>query len=193
MFQAQVLKKAASILQFFEGKDRCLPFATTYIQLPCREPTETQNEKLLKAKLDTILDRVMDERYAMAPQIMQEVSYEMQRLMVLPSYWKFLENFNTCNDENVFIIKEELEELLHPTAVFSNEREKKFSTLMKEAEKYIGSIEICSSERLEVLKAIGLKEGHWHKCVNGHIYNVSVSGEATPSTQCPVCPDIRVN
>lgn len=191
MFQSQVLKKAASILQFFEDKDRLLPTETGYIRLPSREPT-SQNEKLLKAKLDTILDRVMDERNAIASQMMHEVSCEMQRLMILPSYWQFLEKCNTCNDENLSIIKEELKELLHPSVLFSTETEKKFSMLMKEAEKYLGSIEICNSEKLELLKAIGLKEGHWHKCVNGHIYCVAEVGETMPSIQCPVCPDTRV-
>ncbi|KAK3895156.1 hypothetical protein Pcinc_001122 [Petrolisthes cinctipes] len=189
MFQSQVLMKAATILQFYEDKDRFVPTGTGYIQLPSREPP-SQYENLLRVKIDRVLDRVMNETNAIAPQMMQEVSCEMQRMMILPSYWKFLEKCSSCNDEVVSNIKEELDELNNPTVVFSDEREKMFSKLMKEAEKSLGSIEICDSKRVEVLKAIGLKEGQWHKCTNGHIYYISEYGGTVSLIQCPMCPEI---
>ncbi|KAK4298586.1 hypothetical protein Pmani_029078 [Petrolisthes manimaculis] len=160
MFQSQVLKKAATILHFYENQDRFVPTTGSgyNIQLLSREPQQQQYENLLKANIDRVLDRVMNESHAIAPQTMQEVSCEMQRVMMLPSYWKFLEKCSSCKDERLSNIKEELHELNNPTVVFCEEREKKFSKLMKEAENSLGSVEICDSKRVGVLKAVGLRE-----------------------------------
>ena len=46
---------------------------------------------------------------------------------------------------------------------------------------------ITEAERIEIVKAIGLKKGHWYKCPNGHYYCIAQCGGAMEVGKCPDC------
>lgn len=46
---------------------------------------------------------------------------------------------------------------------------------------------VSDEEREMILKAVGLKKGHWYKCSNGHIYAIGDCGGAMEQSMCPEC------
>ena len=60
----------------------------------------------------------------------------------------------------------------------------KFVTQMSEKYKVDG---LTDAERIEIVKAIGLNQGHWFKCPNGHYYCIGECGGAMHEAKCPEC------
>jgi hypothetical protein len=46
---------------------------------------------------------------------------------------------------------------------------------------------ITEEERQQIVKAVGMKPGHWHKCPNGHYYVITECGGASQVGQCNEC------
>ena len=46
---------------------------------------------------------------------------------------------------------------------------------------------LTEAERIEIVKAINLSQGHWFKCPNGHIYCIGECGGAMEEAKCPEC------
>ena len=59
----------------------------------------------------------------------------------------------------------------------------KFEELKKKYE--VGYI--TEQEKIEIVKAVGLKKGHWYKCPNGHYYCIGECGGAMQKAKCPEC------
>ena len=38
-----------------------------------------------------------------------------------------------------------------------------------------------------IVKAVGLRKGHWYKCKNGHFYAIGECGGAMQESKCPEC------
>ena len=60
--------------------------------------------------------------------------------------------------------------------------------LLKEAS--VPGIGIPDYERKMVVQAMGLKQGHWYKCPNGHIYCIGDCGGAMMESRCNECGEI---
>ena len=50
--------------------------------------------------------------------------------------------------------------------------------LQKMGQKLNTGLGISDVERQQILKAVGLSQGHWFKCPNGHIYAIGECGGA---------------
>lgn len=46
---------------------------------------------------------------------------------------------------------------------------------------------ISDKERIEIVRAMGMKQGHWYKCPNGHIYVITECGGAMQEGNCNEC------
>ena len=46
---------------------------------------------------------------------------------------------------------------------------------------------ITPEEKVQIVEAIGLKQGHWFKCPQGHIYAIGDCGGAMETSRCPEC------
>lgn len=46
---------------------------------------------------------------------------------------------------------------------------------------------ISEGERMEIVKALNMKQGHWFKCPNGHPYVIGDCGGATQTAKCNEC------
>lgn len=69
----------------------------------------------------------------------------------------------------------------------TEESEKTLLGLVKEFSKEYGICELSEQERLMVVKAVGLKKGHWFRCSNGHYYCIGECGGAMETAKCPEC------
>lgn len=182
LFQAQVLKKVGSIQKLFKEKK---PFMQTSNVAHCKSL-----EKRMEGKIQPILNRVMENKVLIAPQMMQEISCELQRLMVLPAYWEFQKMMSNSSITKIIKIQAKLENLMNPTVVFDEETEKEVRELLKESLQYFDGLGISDSERVMIVKAMGFKQGHWYKCPKGHIYCISDCGGAVVEDMCPTCKSI---
>ena len=50
-------------------------------------------------------------------------------------------------------------------------------------------IELTKEETIMIVKTIGLSQGHWFKCKNGHIYCIGECGGAMQEATCPECKE----
>lgn len=206
-FQAQVLKKAAGILKSLP-KERDLIARTSpelgkrtklrdFLHSIDHRSQENQSTKAPKhlpkhesrlgPMMEAIVELVMQQSSIIAPQMIDEVSCEMQRLMILPAYWTLQEKFTTNSNDSLMEIKAKLEKLMDPTIKFDSERDIKVQALLKESEKHVGVLGISQSEKIMILQAMGFRQGHWYKCPNGHIYCITECGRAMEEGQCPDC------
>ncbi len=46
---------------------------------------------------------------------------------------------------------------------------------------------ISEVERMEIIKALDMKQGHWFKCPNGHFYSIGECGGAMQIGKCNEC------
>lgn len=178
-FQAQVLKKATSIFNQQQTTD-----------LPAIMRTKDSTSKhlpLLKPMVEAVVARVMEQTITITPQMEREASCELQRLSVLPAYWTFKEKSSAYHNSSIMAIKAKLEALMDPTVTYDEELDEKVRTLLKDSEQYLGGLGISNKEKIEILQAMGLRQGHWYKCPNGHIYCITECGGAMEQSTCPEC------
>lgn len=181
-FQAQVLKKAVSILQQSQG---AMP--SPFLAESQGQDSLSKHLALLKAKVEVLVAEVMKRTTSISRQMEEEVTCELQRLMVLPSYWSFLEKCTVYTNDDMVELKAKLEALMNPTVKFDEELDKKVRVLLKESEQHIGSLGISDSEKIMILQAMKLRQGHWYKCPYGHIYCITECGGAMVESNCPEC------
>ncbi|XP_063601506.1 NFX1-type zinc finger-containing protein 1-like [Penaeus indicus] len=181
-FQARVLNKGTKLLS--EESET----VNVYKSLIRRtEAQATPHMTKLKRRVEVLVNRVMQEKHIVAPQTMEEVICELQRLMILPPYWKLLEKSKSSSNSALTEIVAKIEKIMCPTIKFDSLTENKVKELLKEGETYVGGLGISNSERLMILQAMGLKQGHWYKCPNGHVYCITECGGARQSSKCPDC------
>lgn len=46
---------------------------------------------------------------------------------------------------------------------------------------------ISDVERMEIVKALNMNQGHWFKCPNGHYYSIGECGGAMETAKCNEC------
>ncbi|XP_053404550.1 NFX1-type zinc finger-containing protein 1-like isoform X2 [Mercenaria mercenaria] len=51
----------------------------------------------------------------------------------------------------------------------------------------LSALGISDDERLMIVKAMALPQGHWFRCPKGHVYAIADCGGATVEGQCPEC------
>nr|XP_045606922.1 NFX1-type zinc finger-containing protein 1-like [Procambarus clarkii] len=163
-FQVQVLKKANSVLK-----------------------QDNEYSRYILEKVRFVVHQVFRQQFRISSQRVEEVTCELQRLSVLPAFWKLTEKYAGCRNVALMNIYRELSGLLSTTVKFDKKRESRARNLLKESQKFVGGLGISNEERLEILSAMGFKQGHWYKCPNGHIYCISECGGAMVQSKCPEC------
>ena len=87
----------------------------------------------------------------------------------------------------VVTLRMQIDQLLAPTVVFTDDVDKKMSSLLQECLKHCSGLGITNAERITILQAMGSVSGHWYKCPNGHIYYIGDCGGATQLSRCNEC------
>lgn len=134
-----------------------------------------------------VVARVMEKTTTITPQMELEVSCELQRLALLPAYWTFKEKSVIHQNKNMIELRAKMEAKMDPTVMFDEVLDRDVRALLKESEQYVGGLGISDKERIEILQAMGLRQGHWYKCPNGHIYCITECGGAMVESSCPEC------
>ncbi|XP_076063757.1 NFX1-type zinc finger-containing protein 1-like isoform X2 [Oratosquilla oratoria] len=191
-FKANMLKKSSEILENMQ-KDLSSSKKELYIprmrflhsaQTIIREASKCPHLARGKNLLHDLIKRLMALTLQVTEQTQDEYNCELHRIAMLPSYWKLKEK---TSNPNVVRLVSQVESAMNPTKKFEKITEKLVVNLMKEAEKYVGGLGISEEDRQEIIKAIGLRQGHWYKCPNGHVYCIGDCGRAVVESRCPEC------
>jgi len=75
----------------------------------------------------------------------------------------------------------------YPSPRLTPEVEEEVSALITHFNKQYSINGLTKAERVEIVRAIGLAQGHWFKCPNGHFYCIGECGGATEIAKCPEC------
>ena len=87
------------------------------------------------------------------------------------------------------------DDLIRSQKPLTRDEEDEAKDLLSQVRKALGISEptalgISDRERLHVVHAMGLSQGHWFKCKQGHVYAIGECGGAMAQGKCPECGDV---
>lgn len=115
---------------------------------------------------------------------------EVNRLNLIRAFF-LLKSASSTQNRQMLIVEEtrQVKELL--TRNVKTLTEQYIATikqiLEKMAKKLNTGLGISEVERQQIVKAMGLAQGHWYKCPNGHIYVITECGGAMQEAKCNEC------
>ncbi|MCL4135375.1 UNVERIFIED_CONTAM: hypothetical protein GTU68_058133 [Idotea baltica] len=136
------------------------------------------------ARLQSLVRTVMSHSTSISDQRMQESSCELRRLAVSVGVEKVR---NSSLRQRVEHVLTRINAIMTPTVKFTEELERSVVGLLKKAERVLGSLGIDDRERMAIVKAMGMTQGHWYECPNGHVYCITECGGAMVEGTCPDC------
>jgi hypothetical protein len=128
-----------------------------------------------------------DNPFKLTQQRVRELSDEIKRFSKLYYYLKCKEGINSDKRLKAAVYFDYLEETLiksnHPYPQIENSLNKCFDKLRP----LISGLQITQDEKVMILEAMKLQQGHWYKCKNGHVYCITECGGAMEESKCPEC------
>ncbi|CAL4099740.1 unnamed protein product, partial [Meganyctiphanes norvegica] len=174
-FQAQALNKAIKIVDEFK--------------MTASNESEIANLRLqLIPYMNALLACLMKQVLFINQQMIDDIGCELQRLEKFPTYWKLQAKASEINHPSLRSKLQEVKIYMSPTKKFNHDVERQVLNLLRECELCIpGGLGISKSEKVMIAQAVGLRQGHWYKCPNGHIYCIANCGQANQAAKCPEC------
>lgn len=140
-------------------------------------------------KIKEVLLKDKNEKFS--EQLRNDIMNEIQRVSKLYEFFKCKEHLkakygkNIINEASVVLVK--LEDLL-VNKIYNYEKiESDSRECFNKIRKHVSGLGISDDERIMILKAMDLKQGHWYKCPNDHIYCIGECGGAMEVSRCPEC------
>jgi len=147
----------------------------------------------LKYELTKIQRLISNDNYA--HQRLNELSFESQRIDYLLNFYLLESKVDKASFENnsdlkkvrdlMKILKENLILKIQPFNPVIEQKVKGSFTALKKLTKF----ELTKQEKKMIHKAMGLTQGHWFKCPNGHTYCITECGGAMEKSTCPDCKE----
>lgn len=141
-------------------------------------------------KVEEALKFLMDRSQRFSDQQVADLERELKRLSYLAELNVRCKMSQFKLSDVVLATKvQQLREILEDTLPFSKGLERTVKKMFTELDDYLprSGLGITDDERVMILKAIGLKKGHWYKCPNGHVYAIGECGGAMVESKCPEC------
>ena len=157
-----------------------------------KEPSVATMKPELLEDLVLRTERLLDSlqgRQRMSDAEYQDIVHELSRFSYIRSFYllKSSPNYDgnvRCNEDKALIESLLMKNVKKLTDGDKTRLKKVMQTL---AEKLKTGLGISDEERQQILKAVGLGQGHWYKCPNGHIYAIGECGGAMQTGKCNEC------
>lgn len=163
------------------------------LQKTAEERMSSSNKEVFSARLGECIRFVEDSGQRFSEQQVWDLEREMQRL----SYLAELNSRCGKNDLDVMMtlsvkVNQEvnvLRKVLVDTKPFTEEDERWVKQALADLDSKLplSGLGVTDQERVMIVKAMGLRQGHWYKCPNGHVYAIGDCGGAMESRRCPDC------
>lgn len=156
------------------------------IFLKMNQPVESIH---IKVQLKFLLGVLCKFKWKMTQQQVDSFECELSRTNNMVRY-QVADNFMNLLQGDTTLDKRKLSRLNN--LIFSN---KTFDAASKmEVEQLFKSLSFQVNDiyvdRIMIVKAVGLKQGHWFKCPNGHPYCIGECGGAMEKSNCPDCGSV---
>lgn len=140
----------------------------------------------------------MFEEWVVSPRLMfrdqegQDAREELLRLQ----HWLRLLIFRHLSEERDVQLPERVEGRLKDAILFmegglvyEKSRQESTKKLLEELQDLVpeSGLGISDKERVMILEAMNLAQGHWYKCPRGHVYAIGDCGGAQQESRCPEC------
>ncbi|XP_023016144.2 NFX1-type zinc finger-containing protein 1 isoform X1 [Leptinotarsa decemlineata] len=149
--------------------------------------------KAIETQINFILNPLLRDEDQITLQEIEDVQLEISRLKRMVEISEIREK-NQVRKSLIFFsrspntkVLETLEEIEKLVTSHSRYTDKTDQIVKKRLKKVNCGIQISDSERIEIVKALGLSKGHWFKCPNGHPYVITECGGAMQEFRCPDC------
>ena len=153
------------------------------------------NRQMKPELLQQILDRSQlvfvssVQRHHMSKEDYDDVVQEMERLSLVRAFFLLKSAPSYESHSNILTTKKQVEDLL----IFNLKKlEASDKVQLKTILERLGTmlstgLGIDETERQQIVKALGMRQGHWFKCPNGHIYLITECGGAMQEGRCNEC------
>ncbi|KAK3574831.1 hypothetical protein QTP86_018421, partial [Hemibagrus guttatus] len=145
---------------------------------------------LFSLRIDECLNFLLDKSQRFSDQQVHDLEREMKRLSYLCELsvcCSMASNIMLRVKVNAEVTK--VRHILEDTGPFTENDEEKVKEIFKELENMLprSGLGVTDEERVMIVKAMALPQGHWYKCPNGHVYAIGDCGGAMVHSQCPDC------
>jgi len=146
-----------------------------------------RGDDLLQEKLVSHLKRGV----MFSSQQMKEANNEVSRLQHFMELYEFCrirekksQHFSSKTAQVLIAMRALLADIWAP---FTDAQVAVWKELNADLSKSVTGLGVSDVERKEILAAMGLGQGHWYTCPNGHVYAIGECGGATVESSCPEC------
>ncbi|XP_063954535.1 NFX1-type zinc finger-containing protein 1-like [Lytechinus pictus] len=129
------------------------------------------------------LDKFTDQQMNDIQREVSRVSVQVEAMAVLTrNMTRLSQNMNSCH-------LKALDKIVDKASPFTVKDEAQATQHLRQFKREMGQVAlgITDRERVQIIKAIGLSQGHWYKCPKGHVYAIGECGGAMEETKCPEC------
>lgn len=133
---------------------------------------------------------ILDNHEKFSEQHQIDIKKEIKRLSAIGNLSKILNHPSylvSKSSAKVNEIVESAKSQIFCWKIFDDENSNELITDLQETLK--ASDILTKVERYLIVKAIGLRPGHWFKCPNGHFYCIGECGGAMQISKCPECKE----
>ncbi|CAG4956216.1 unnamed protein product [Colias eurytheme] len=142
----------------------------------------------LNRQIDMMCDVLIKNVKKFSYQLQNDIKNEMKRVHAIIQFDKIIDNpeFKIVKNNNDVKIKyEEAFKLILGCKIYT---EQQTMEALDSLQKVVKINVVSDKKEIElVVKAVGLKAGHWFKCPNGHFYCIGECGGAMQVSKCPEC------
>nr|CAD7200153.1 unnamed protein product [Timema douglasi] len=155
-----------------------------------RVSNDSGKKKLINF-VDQLLKVIIIRDDYLSQQEVKEINIELQRFHRLSqmSIIESLYSFQTTIDRHGKMQDyEEAAKVLDSIDKYTGDKDVRVNQIIRDLQSILReSLEFHENERKEIVKAMGLKQGHWFKCPNGHVYVITECGGAMEVGKCNEC------
>ncbi|XP_066564198.1 NFX1-type zinc finger-containing protein 1 isoform X2 [Amia ocellicauda] len=195
MWEVHIVQKImdANSLQALNALRNTVNFfaSLSHLQMQANRCTADRKSSLYKM-LAKVRRWLSHGRSTYTPQQLQELRNEITRIALLADIFdrlSYQEIHNRQLPEEALEPVNHILEVLKSKTPFKEENEKAIEEDLAKVKGLISAspLQITEQERLEIVKAIDLKVGHWYQCPQGHVYVIGECGRPMQTSNCPEC------
>ena len=153
--------------------------------------SQSSNHMEFNSEMQNVLSRILVLPAHTSARILSQLNLELQRLslkrdiLVLKLNCAGL-NFTLDEDDEEIITK--IEKVLRNKEIIEDDFLERFKEGMADIRSRNPQLSpVTKEDKIQIVSAIGLKQGHWFKCRNGHFYAIGECGGAMEESKCPEC------
>ncbi|XP_063233033.1 NFX1-type zinc finger-containing protein 1-like isoform X1 [Bacillus rossius redtenbacheri] len=145
----------------------------------------------LRLQLDLLLKSLGKRQNSITTQEVEDINLELKRfsrLLQMCSLANTVRFKMAAHHPQVKKAYENVGGVIMAIAKFSDEADRNARDQLAALNKEVGlAVIVTNEERRSIVGALGMRQGHWYKCPNGHLYVIGECGRAMQVGRCNEC------